>query len=56
MNKQHYPIRSNIGKAGAFSTGQLNIEIDGMKVVMAKKIILLPVNVIDKKNDAGKSL
>ena len=56
MNKQKYPVRNYSNRAGAFSAEDLKIEIDGMKVVLEKKIVLLPVNVTEKKNGAGKPI
>lgn len=53
MSKYKYPIRSN-GVPYAFSLNDLKIEIDGMKVVIEKKVALLPVEITEKKIENKK--
>ena len=55
MNKFKYPIRSN-GVPYAFSLNDMKVEIDGMKVIIEKKVALLPVDITEKKNENKKPI
>lgn len=53
MKKQIYPIArysgSGKGRSGSLAVNEMKIELDGMKVVLEKKVALIPVNIIEQK-------